>query len=41
MLCLDAARPGRRARAVERWERELLRVARAATIRPGKPETDE
>ena len=41
MLSLDAARPGRRARAVERWERELLRVARAATIRPGKPETDE
>lgn len=41
MLCLDAARPGRRARAVERWERELLRVARAATIQPGKPETDE
>ena len=41
MLCLDAARPGRRARAVERWEGELLRVARAATIQPGKPETDE
>ncbi|WP_240932218.1 hypothetical protein [Bifidobacterium thermophilum] len=40
MLCLDAARPGRRARAVERWEGELLRVARAATIRPGKPETE-
>ena len=39
MLCLDAARPGRRARAVERWERELLRVARAATIRPGKTES--
>ena len=41
MLCLDAARPGRRARAVERWERELHRIARAATIRPGKTETDE
>ncbi|PKU93019.1 hypothetical protein CQR47_0417 [Bifidobacterium thermophilum] len=40
MLCLDAARPGRRARAVERWDGELLRVARAATIRPGKPETE-
>ena len=41
MLCLDAARPGRRARAVERWEGELHRIARAATIQPGKPETDE
>ena len=41
MLCLDAARPGRRAKATERWEGELLRVARAATIQPGKPETDE
>ena len=40
MLCLDAARPGRRAKATERWEGELLRVARAATIRPGKPETE-
>ncbi|MGR6875888.1 hypothetical protein QM008_03580, partial [Bifidobacterium angulatum] len=41
MLCLDAARPGRRPKAVGRWEGELLRVARAATIQPGKPETDE
>ena len=41
MLCLDAARPGRRPKAVGRWERELHRIARAATIRPGKPETDE
>ncbi|MBW3094899.1 hypothetical protein KIH75_06035, partial [Bifidobacterium sp. 64T4] len=41
MLCLDAARPGRRPRAAERWEGELLRIARAATIRPGKTETDE
>ena len=41
MLCLDAARPGRRPKAVGRWEEELHRIARAATIRPGKPETDE
>ncbi|MCF2562453.1 hypothetical protein I6E06_08335, partial [Bifidobacterium boum] len=41
MLCLDAARPGRRAKATERWEGELHRIARAATIQPGKPETDE
>ena len=31
----------RRAKATERWEGELLRIARAATIQPGKPETDE
>lgn len=41
MLSLDAARPGRRPKAVGRWEEELHRIARAATIRPGKPETDE
>ena len=41
MLCLDAARPGRRPKAVGRWEEELHRIARAATIRPDKPETDE
>ena len=41
MLCLDAARPGRRPKAVGRWEEELHRIARAATIRPGNPETDE
>lgn len=41
MLCLDAARPGRRAKAVGRWQGELHRIARAAAIRPGKPETDE
>ena len=41
MLCLDAARPGRRPKAVGRWEEELHRIARAATIRPGKTETDE
>ena len=41
MLCLDAAWPGRRPKAVGRWEEELHRIARAATIRPGKPETDE
>ena len=41
MLCLDVARPGRRPGAAERWKRELLRLARAAVIRPGKPETDE
>ena len=41
MLCLDAARPGRRPKAGGRWEEELHRIARAATIRPGKPETDE
>ncbi|NMM96638.1 hypothetical protein G1C98_1374, partial [Bifidobacterium sp. DSM 109960] len=29
MLCLDAARPGRRPRAAERWEGELHRIARA------------
>ena len=39
MLCLDAARPGRRPKAVGRWEEELHRIARAATIRPGKPES--
>ena len=41
MLSLDAARPGRRPKAVGRWEEELHRIARTATIRPGKPETDE
>ena len=41
MLSLDAARPGRRPKAVGRWEEELHRIARAATIRSGKPETDE
>ena len=39
MLCLDAARPGRRPKAVGRWEEELHRIARAATIRPGKTES--
>ncbi|BAQ96862.1 hypothetical protein [Bifidobacterium angulatum] len=39
MLCLDAARPGRRSKAVGRWEEELHRIARAATIRPGKTES--
>ena len=41
MLCLDVARPGRRPKAAERWEGELLRLARATTIRPGEAETDE
>ena len=39
MLSLDAARPGRRPKAVGRWEGELHRIARAATIRPGKTES--
>ena len=39
MLSLDAARPGRRPKAVGRWEEELHRIARAATIRPGKTES--
>ena len=39
MLSLDAARPGRRPKAVGRWEEELHRIARAATIRSGKPES--
>ena len=41
MLSLDAARPGRRPKAVGRWEEELHRIARAATIRPGKTESWE
>ena len=39
MLSLDAARPGRRPKAVGRWEGELHRIARAATIRSGKTES--